>query len=59
MGVSQAMIYPQTPQGGLFNPLVLNKSPLGDLGVDIEIGAYEEAPIYLFKQIRITFLLLQ
>jgi hypothetical protein len=26
--------YPQTPQGGLYNILDFNKSPLGDLGVN-------------------------
>jgi hypothetical protein len=39
-GVSKAMFYPQTPQGGLFEVTVNSKSPLGaclpagrDLGV--------------------------
>jgi hypothetical protein len=31
--VEKVRFYPQTPQGGLYNLLDFNKSPLGDLGV--------------------------
>jgi len=31
--VEKVRFYPPTPQGGLYNLLDLNKSPLGDLGV--------------------------
>jgi len=34
----KVVIYPQTPQGGLFNSLSFSKSPLGDLGVDSKRG---------------------
>jgi|WetSurMetagenome_2_1015567.scaffolds.fasta_scaffold384070_2 hypothetical protein len=43
--VSKDRFYPQTPQGGLSNSLIFNKSPLGDLGVDIEKGAFKTAPL--------------
>jgi len=33
-------ILPPNPPGGLSNPLIFNKSPLGDLGVDIEKEAF-------------------
>jgi len=33
--VEKVRFYPQTPQGGLYNLLDLNKSPLGDLGVNM------------------------
>jgi len=39
-GLFKRLIYPQTPQGGLLNPLIFDKSPLGDLGVVIEYEAY-------------------
>jgi len=32
---------PPNPPGGLSNPLIFNKSPLGDLGVDKEKEANE------------------
>ncbi|GEM_PF-1894462 len=41
--VSEAGINPQTPQGGLYNPLSFNKSPLGDLGVYLNKVASETA----------------
>jgi hypothetical protein len=31
--VEKVGFYPPTPQGGLYNYLSINKSPLGDLGV--------------------------
>jgi len=33
--VSKDRFYPPTPQGGLYQSSYLNKSPLGDLGVEI------------------------
>ena len=33
IGLLKKSLYPQTPQGGLYNLLDFNKSPLGDLGV--------------------------
>jgi len=38
-------ILPPTPQGGLSKPQVFNKSPLGDLGVDIEKVTSETVPV--------------
>ncbi len=34
---------PKPPIGGLSNTLIFNKSPLGDLGVDLEKEAFETA----------------
>jgi hypothetical protein len=36
VAVEKIRFYPQTPQGGLYNLLDFNKSPLGDLGVNKE-----------------------
>jgi len=60
MSVSNAIFYPQTPQGGLFNPSVLISPPrlrvaataeqgLGDLGVDIAMGRFEKVNASRFK----------
>jgi hypothetical protein len=40
-GISEIDFYPPTPQGGLSKSLYSNKSPLGDLGVDISKKTFE------------------
>jgi len=40
-GVSKDQFNPQTPQGGLSNLLIFNKSPLGDLGVKTRKKDYQ------------------
>jgi hypothetical protein len=42
--VSEAVFYPQTPQGGLYKPLFFNSSAKRNLGVFKEM-AFETAPI--------------
>jgi hypothetical protein len=49
-GISKIDFYPQTPQGGLFKSLYSNKSPLGDLGVDLSKNTFE--PVSLLMQPR-------
>jgi len=41
--VSKVDFNPQTPQGGLYRSLFFNKSPLGDLGVDLRIQTFDTA----------------
>jgi len=43
-GVEKVRFYPQTPQGGLYNLLDFNKSPLGDLGVNMRRLALSTVP---------------
>jgi hypothetical protein len=43
-GVSKAIFYPQTPQGGLYKSLYFNSSAKRNLGVDIKKEAFETAP---------------
>jgi len=43
-GVEKVMFHPQTPQGGFFNSLFFNKSPLRDLGVDSKRGTFSTPP---------------
>jgi hypothetical protein len=43
------LFYPPTPQGGLFNSLFFNKSPLGDLGVDNKRGIFSTDQNLIFS----------
>jgi hypothetical protein len=43
--VEKVLFHPPIHQGGLLNSLFLNKSPLGDLGVDSKRGTFSKAPI--------------
>jgi hypothetical protein len=48
--VSKVDFDPQTPQGGLYKSLFFNKSPLGDLEVDLRIQTFETAS---YKKVKL------